>query len=200
MKILKRLVDKTRFGSEDSDKHLLTLFSIALSTKGKTFIELGVRDGNTTLPILLAAQMNKGILYSVDKNKTSFKPDKILKNNWKFVQSDIICFLENWDIKKNIDFIFIDDWHSYLHVKKELEILDRLISPNTIILLHDLMYGETCPFYHTDLTLKSGQWAEGGPYRAIAELDSQFWEFATLPLNNGLTLLRKKYSNKYKRV
>lgn len=59
------------------------------------------------------------------------------------------------------------------------------------------MYGNTCPHYHSDLTDKKGQWANGGPYRAVAELSPQFWEFATLPYNNGLTLLRKKYSNKF---
>jgi hypothetical protein len=42
-----------------------------------------------------------------------------------------------------------------------------------------------------DITMKDGQWANGGPYRAVAELPSQFWEFATLPYNNGLTILRK---------
>jgi hypothetical protein len=60
------------------------------------------------------------------------------------------------------------------------------------------MYGNTCPFYHVDLIVKDGQWGNGGPYRAVAELNPQFWEFSTLPWNNGLTILRKKYSNKFK--
>jgi hypothetical protein len=59
------------------------------------------------------------------------------------------------------------------------------------------MYGSTQPFYHSDLTIKNGQWANGGPYRAIGELDLNFWEWSTLPWNNGLTILRKKYSSKY---
>jgi len=82
-------------------------------------------------------------------------------------------------------------------VKRQLELLDELVSPSSIILLHDLMYGNTNPFYHCDLTLKDGQWANGGPYRAVAELNPQFWEWSTLPWNNGLTILRKKYSNRY---
>jgi len=59
------------------------------------------------------------------------------------------------------------------------------------------MYGNYTPHYHVDLTMKEGQWANGGPYRAIAELNPQFWEFSTIPSCNGLTILRKKYSNKY---
>ena len=71
------------------------------------------------------------------------------------------------------------------------------VSPKSVIVLHDLMYGNYEPHYHCDLTLKNGQWAGGGPYRAISELNEQFWEFSTIPVNNGLTILRKKYSNKY---
>jgi hypothetical protein len=59
------------------------------------------------------------------------------------------------------------------------------------------MHGHTEPFYNVDLTLESGQWEGGGPYRAVAELPRQFWEFATLPWWHGLTILRKKYSKDY---
>ena len=61
------------------------------------------------------------------------------------------------------------------------------------------MYGNTEPFYHSDLSHGGAQWDGGGPYRAVAELNPQFWEWSTLPWNNGLTILRKKYSNKYHR-
>ncbi len=195
--MMDNLISKVLHGDGDSDRHLLTLFSIALCSRGKCFVELGVRNGDTTLPLLEAAKLCGGKLYSVDINDTIFEPNDSLKQNWSFVKSDSIEFLKNFD--KNIDLIYIDDWHSYEHVKKQLEILDQKISPSTVVLLHDLMYGDTCPFYHTDLTLNSGQWANGGPYRAVAELNNQFWEFSTIPYNNGLTILRKKYSNKYKR-
>lgn len=197
--VIQDLINKTITGNGDSDKHLMTLFSIALSTSGKNFIELGVRNGDTTLPLLYAASLIGAKLYSVDINSTKFIPDKKLKSHWQFIESDAISFLNKWDTKNNIDLVYIDDWHSYEHVKEELAILDRIVSPNTIILLHDLMYGDSCPFYHTDLTMKDGQWANGGPYRAVAELNPQFWEFSTIPYNNGMTILRKKYSNKFKR-
>lgn len=182
-------------GEGDSDRHTITLFSIALASKGKTFIELGVRSGKTSKPLMEAAKLNNGVLYSVDITTPPYIP------GLNFILKDAIEFLSEWESNDNPcpDLVYIDDWHSYDHVKKELEILDRIISPSTVILLHDLMYGETCPFYHTDLTMKEGQWANGGPYRAVAELNPQFWEFATLPWNNGLTILRKKYSNKFRR-
>jgi cephalosporin hydroxylase len=144
----------------------------------------------------MAAQLNNGKLHSVDIDKNPFKSSK--DNNWEYYEKDAIEFLENWEKNKNPspDFVYVDDWHSYDHVKKELDILDRIVTPSTIIILHDAMYGNTCPYYHSDITLKDGQWANGGPYRAIAELNPQFWEFSTLPWSHGLTILRKKYSNR----
>ena len=199
MKHIEEILKIALEGNGDSDKHLMTLLGIALSGKAKTIIELGVRDGNTTLPLLYAAKTNGGMLHSVDIEETKFKPDDEHKDNWKFYKQDAITFLESWDNKNEIDVIFVDDWHSYEHVKKELEILDGLVSPSTVIILHDLMYGGTTPFYHVDLTENAGaQWEHGGPYRAIAELNPQFWEFSTIPWNNGLTILRKKYSSKFK--
>ena len=198
MKDLAKLLETTTKGTGDSDKHILTLFSLAVGAGAKNIIELGVRDGQTTLPLVMAAKHNGGKLYSVDIKP---QPDTISKDylsHLEYHQKDTIEFLSEWNSEKDIDFIFIDDWHSYEHVKKELEILDTLVSPRTLIVLHDLMYGNTCPFYHVDLSVTTGQWASGGPYRAVAELNPQFWEYATIPYNNGLTLLRKKYSNKFK--
>jgi predicted O-methyltransferase YrrM len=184
-------------GKGDSDQHVLTLYSIAVGRRAKRILELGVRNGDSTRPLLLAAHKNNGLLTSVDIQETSYTCPSEYQSNWRFVRQDALEFLRSDNPEEPYDLIFIDDWHSYDHVKAELEQIDRLVSPKTVILVHDLMYGNTCPHYHCDLTMKSGQWANGGPYRAVAELNPQFWEFATLPYNNGLTLLRKKYSNKY---
>jgi len=197
--MIENLINKTLNGGGDSDKHLMLLYSIVIASKAKIIIELGVRNGDTTLPLTLGAKETGGMVYSVDKMKIGFKLDEELQSYNKFYLQDAVSFLEDWDVEKNIDLVYIDDWHAYEHVKRELEILDELVSPNTVILLHDLMYGDSCPFYHADLTLNEGQWANGGPYRAVAELNPQFWEFSTLPWGNGMTILRKKYSNKYKR-
>lgn len=197
MKYLTDFCNKALHGNLDSDRHIIAIFSIALASKGVTYVELGVREGHTTEPLYEAAKLNNGHLWSVDINPPSeYKPNN---GNYTFHQGDSIKFLEDWPKDKKIDVVYVDDWHSYAHVKRQLELLDELVGPTSVILLHDLMYGSTDPFYHSDLTLKDGQWAEGGPYRAVAELDPQFWEWSTLPWNNGLTILRKKYSNKYHR-
>lgn len=195
--LIQKVYQQTIQGDGDSDRHLLSLFSIALSLGAKNILELGVRDGATTLPLLLAAHVNEGHLISVDQEKTSFIPPSHLQASWTFHHQNSLHFLESYDKKKAFDLVYIDDWHAYSHVKKELEFLDPCVSPKSLILLHDLMYGGTEPQYHTDLSLQEGQWAEGGPYRAVAELPQNFWEFSTIPSCNGLTVLRKKYSSLY---
>ena len=194
---MKKFIEGALHGDMDSDRNLISIFAMALASHGKTYVELGVREGHTSEPLYEAAKLNEGHLWSVDLNDPSeYKPNN---GHYTFVKSDSIKFLEEWPKEKKIDVAFVDDWHSYEHVKKQLELLDKLVGPSSIILLHDLMYGNTEPFYHTDLSHHEGQWASGGPYRAVAELDPQFWEWSTLPWNNGLTILRKKYSNKYHR-
>ena len=196
-KYLDNIIEDVVNGGGDSDKHLMTLFSIAIGMKSKKILELGVRNGKTTLPLLLAAKMNNGSVVSVDIEDTIFNPPDELKPHFEFIKKDALQYLHDVSKEEPFDLIYIDDWHAYEHVKKELEYIDQLVSPKTVILLHDLMYGNHAPHYHCDLTLKSGQWAGGGPYRAVAELNPQFWEFSTIPVNNGLTLLRKKYTNLY---
>jgi predicted O-methyltransferase YrrM len=161
---LDAILESALTGEKDSDRHGVTLFSIALASRSKTIIELGVRQGHTSLPLLMAAKLNGTVLHSVDREATSFVPPDSLGDSWNFYQMDAIQFLEKWesDGKGKIDFIYIDDWHSYEHVKTELAIVDRLVGPSSVILLHDLMYGGTEPFYHSDLALKQGQWGGAG--------------------------------------
>ena len=190
-------IDKALYGELDSDRHIISIFAMALASRGKTYVELGVREGHTTEPLYKAAELNNGHLWSVDINE----PSEYIPNNgnYTFVKRDSIKFLEEWPRDKKMDVVFVDDWHSYPHVKRQLELLDECVGPSSIILLHDLMYGNPDPFYHVDLAHGGPQWDRGGPYRAVAELNPQFWEWSTLPWNNGLTILRKKYSNKYHR-
>jgi predicted O-methyltransferase YrrM len=187
-----KYIETTRHGTGDSDRHVLPLFSLALASKGKVYLELGVRGGTTTLPLLLAAHLNGGVLYSVDINQSIFHCPPELANSWKFIKSDALEFLKNWNTSTQIDFVFIDDWHTYPHVKKELAYLSKYITPSSIILLHDLMYAGYDPRYHTNPAQWKGEWAYGGPYRAVNKLSKRKWEWATLPWHSGLTILRKK--------
>jgi len=170
---------------------VLTFFSIALQMKTKKILELGVRDGGSSYPFLVACKVLGGHLTSVDIKSNVWIAPEDLAEYQTFIQSDAIEFLTKNTEK--YDLIYVDDWHSYPHVKKELEEIDRISDENTIILLHDLM-GQSChphffnPINHNEKT----EWGLGGPYRAVEELDKEKWEWMTIPINHGLTILRKK--------
>lgn len=174
----------------DSDWHLMTLFSLVLQTKAKNILELGVRHGDTSLPLTMGAYINKGNVEAVDIDPTEWECPGLLKPHYKFTQSDAIKYLENTN--KIYDIIYIDDWHTYPHVKRELELIDSLSNESTLILLHDLMGNNCAPNYFNPISLRGTEWDEGGPFRAVNELDPTKWEWMTIPVNNGLTLLRKR--------
>jgi predicted O-methyltransferase YrrM len=186
--LLNYIIHKTCTGTSDSDQHLMTLFSLILNIKAKKVLELGVRFGDTTLPLLLGLSKNGGHLTSIDINDTEFVCPENLKQYWTFHKIDAIEFLEKQTEK--YDLIYVDDWHSYLHVKKELELIDKISDKTTLIVLHDLMGGGNHPNY----VFMDGcpEWEGGGPCRAVFELDINKWEWATIPVNHGLTILRKK--------
>lgn len=190
---LRHLINQVKFGHQDSDRHVLTVWAMAMQIHAKSILELGVRTGNTTLPFLLAAKELGGHVDSVDLNPTTFNCPDDLRPYWTFFENDAIKWLEDRAASgARYDLIYIDDWHSYPHVKRELEIIEPMITPSSIILLHDLMYSGAHPDYRSDPDTTDPQWAGGGPYRAVAELDPASWEWATVPVNHGLTLLRKK--------
>lgn len=172
-------------------EHVFTFFSIALQIKAKKILELGVRDGGSTFPFLVACKALNAHLTSVDINSGVYRPTPDLSPYHTFIVSDAIKFLENNNEK--FDLIYVDDWHSYPHVKKEIEEIDRVSDENTLILLHDLMGHNNHPhfFYPLNYPEKS-EWGLGGPYRAVEELDKNKWEWMTIPVNHGLTILRKK--------
>ena len=187
------LLNQVKYGPQDSDRHVLTCFSMAMQIHAKKILELGVRTGNTTLPFLCAAKELGGMVHSVDLDATTFQCPDDLRVYWKFFQSDAISWLEQQRNQgARYDLIYIDDWHAYDHVRRELEIIDSMITPSSVILLHDLMYSNAQPDYRSDPSTADAQWAGGGPYRAVAELDPEIWEWATVPINHGLTILRKK--------
>lgn len=178
-------------GEQQYFDHVLTFFSIALQMKTRKILELGVRNGGSSYPFLVACKVLGGHLTSVDITDQVWRPSDDLARYQTFVKSDAVEFLKN--NKEKFDLVYVDDWHSYPHVKKELEEIAKFSDENTIILLHDLM-GESChPHYFYPIHRpENTEWGLGGPYRAVEELDKNIWETMTIPINHGLTLLRKK--------
>ena len=174
----------------------MTLFGLVLALKAKNVVELGVRGGGTAYPLLLGTYLTGGKLTSVDIESCDISWAKNIdapgiSDNWTFVQQDAIKFLEAYD--KQIDLIFIDDWHEYNHVLAELELLKDKVSPAGLITMHDAMYWNWEPHYHENLEDR-GEFGNGGVYKALKDFVAKYpneWEYCTIPVDHGLTILRK---------
>jgi predicted O-methyltransferase YrrM len=183
------LINLALNGAGDADQHYITLFALSLSLKAKNILELGVRNGGSTRAFLNALEYTNGNLVSVDINDNLILRENFKnQTNWSFIVSDAIHFLKNEN--KIYDIILIDDWHDGIHVTKELELIYNLVTPNSLILAHDTMCWNTQPNYHYYLD-QDGEFGNGGPWRAIKNLDKKIWEYSTIPVNNGLTIIRK---------
>ena len=192
------IINLTLANREDIDEHLLTLFGLTLSMKPKKIIELGVRSARSTYSFLLASQLIDAQVLSVDIQDPypSLPLPDSMKERWRFVKSDALKFLEEnfkneWPSDSG-NILYIDDWHAGDHVEKELQLVDEYIKPNDMILLHDLMYGNSQPYYRSVDSPQDKQWDKGGPYKPVSNLDLSIWEYATIPRCHGMTLLRKK--------
>jgi len=192
MSFINDLINRTLNGEGNSDQHTMTIFSIALQLKAKNILELGIFEGNTSQPLAFAASLTGGHLTSVDNYIRPQNFPSELDPYRTVVQMDSIKFLKQAVQEgKKYDLIYVDDWHEYSHVKEELSLIDQLITNESIILLHDLM-AFTYPAYHHPIKAKKGtEWGEGGPTRAVFELNKDHWEWSTIPVNNGLTILRR---------
>jgi len=194
MAFIDDLINRTLNGDGNSDQHTMTIFSIALQLKAKNILELGVYKGDTSQPLTWAAKLTGGKVTSVDKTAhiDIWQPPEELQPYREFVMMDAIEFLVDAAKKGNkYDLIYVDDWHAYKHVKRELQLIDQMITNESIILLHDLM-AFTYPTYHIPKkTSPNSEWEGGGPTKAVFELNKDNWEWSTIPVNNGLTILRR---------
>ena len=191
--VFENFLSKTLNPKSDSDQHLVTIFGLVLQIQAKSILELGVRWGDTSEPMTVGASMTKGHLTAVDIHHTQWICPDDLKPHYDFVLSDAISFLEKEVEKKSYyDFVYIDDWHAYKHVKKELELIEKITDKRSLILLHDLMAGTHPEYSLPTWNGPESEFAEGGPAAAIFDLDLNIWEYNTVPVNNGLTILRKK--------
>jgi len=183
-----------RFSVESIGVHKsfkLLQYAIAMTNDCKNILEIGTREGSSTFAFLEAAHYLGGVVTSVDIADVSFTCPIHLSQYWNFVKSDSIAYLES--LKEcRFDLIYLDDWHSYPHVKRELELLYDIITPSTIILVHDAMANTSPEYNYFNDSSDNGEFGMGGVAKAITELDIDKWEYVTIPVQHGLSILRKK--------
>ena len=136
------------------------LFKLILNQKPKTILEIGVYKGKRSIEMVDLAQcLNKQIIfYGFDmfeeitkrkiKDELSKNPlskDQILnklkylfpKAKINLIKGNTIKTLKNFNIKKKIDFIFIDGGHSINTIKKDWQNVKKLIHKNSLVVFDD---------------------------------------------------------------
>jgi hypothetical protein len=202
------------------------MFSMALQLQAKNILELGVLFGESTLSLLLGAFVTDGVVHSVDLRNPFFVAPTLLENRWHFHRSDALEYLRNLPADVFLDFVWLDDFHDYEHVKEEIRLLAPHLHSGSIVLLHDTMMGDGSKLSNSadealmqrDLFVAEDQsssaphryietpsewdtfwrdfkfvdFKEGGPYHALLDLPRDSWEWASVPVCFGMTVLRRK--------
>lgn len=185
-------IDKTLGPSGETEQHLMTMFSLVLSLRARNILDLGVGTGWSTMSFLVGAHfLGDGKVTSVDILDTGFRPPDYLARHWTFHQENALDFLAR--NQTTYDLIMVDDWHAGDHVYTELKLIEPYAPKSTMILLHDLMYGFTEPEYNDRDSGDEGQFAHQGPYGGVKRFVAEHpeFEFCTIPVSHGLTLMRR---------
>ena len=105
----------------------------------KKVLELGVRNGISTVALVEAVSTINGHVWSVDLDDAKFTKQKISSMNldrfWTFIQNDSILEAEKWE--NPVDLILVDTAHYYEQTLKELQMYERFLNVGGFILLHD---------------------------------------------------------------
>lgn len=127
--------DYHRLCAEPSDinEHLPTLVDLVEMTHAQHVIELGTRDGVSTVAFLYALEQTGGRLTSVDIDQA---PDLPEHPQWQFIQGDD-CDPAVFGQLEPADIVFIDTSHFYEHTKQELNLYRWLVKPGGVIVCHD---------------------------------------------------------------
>jgi hypothetical protein len=68
-----------------------------------------------------------------------------------------------------------------------------MLKDSTLIVLHDLMHSHKHPHYNTDQYPQDHEFGGTGPHGGVKKfiLENPNFEMVTIPVNHGLTILRK---------
>ena len=127
-------------GAADISNHLMTLALLIREFDLKQVVELGTRDGNSTLALLEGARSIAGHVTSVDVEPCLEAKRRVQRagftESWTFVQANDMD-LEPPQIPAAIDFLFVDTSHLYAPTLAELRKYSAYLRPGAWIALHD---------------------------------------------------------------
>jgi predicted O-methyltransferase YrrM len=123
----------------DIHEHLATLYFFTTELNLKNVVELGTRDGESTIALLLACKKIGGRLTSIDIDPCLTAKQRIesygLTSYWSFMQANVAKV----DWHDSIDHLFVDTSHTYEQTLLELNKFEPYVTPGGVITLHDIV-------------------------------------------------------------
>jgi len=179
----------------DINEHLPTLYKYA--TKSESIIELGVRGCVSSWAFLYGLLNNNKSTKTLLLNDLNPCDINELLNKSKDLNVNVSYELKNdldLEVKENVDLVFIDTWHIYGQLKRELAKFSKVT--NKYILMHDTtvdkVHGETI---RNDWDAKQQSLDSGIPEEEIlCGLQKAIDEFL---LENKDWVLREEYTNNH---
>ena len=125
----------------DIQEYLPFLYEQAHSRPGCCIVELGTRNGNSTLAFLAGVAESGGTVWSVDVDNIILNDDGMWRwqnaRNWRFIHGSDMDEGVQAMLPEKIDILFIDTSHEYEHTLAELRTYIPRLTPDGIALLHD---------------------------------------------------------------
>ena len=155
---VKRLLPRYMNGIPDSQcESLWDILQKNCKKKNPTIIETGV--GASTIPFFLFAVITKGKFFSwdVDGGKISSMRQVISEAICKPLDIDVYKYWEAIkidstdtnagipilkDLKRKVSFAFLDTWHTYQHLKGEIEGVEKVSDKKFILAIDDAYYNK----------------------------------------------------------
>tara|TARA_Y100000385_G_C12867559_1_gene540014 strand:+ start:72 stop:638 length:567 start_codon:yes stop_codon:yes gene_type:complete len=173
-----------RYQKSDIHEHIPVLYELGLECDHVT--EMGVRTGNSTRAFLKTDAALRSYDLKLDKRMVEIFNEAVKADkDVEYIAGDVLTL----DIEET-DLLFIDTWHCYAQLCKELELHGNMA--RKYLVFHDTFtYG---------LRNESGQDPEPGsePYQGLLPAIIQFiiknphWRFKEFYMNNnGLTVLER---------
>lgn len=153
--------------------------TLYLILKPKLYLEVGCRNGETLRTIIESTKKSNTEFHAIDIRDVK----KNLPKQVIFHLGSSIDVSKKWD--KEIDMLFIDADHSADAVMQDFNIYSKWVKHNGIILLHD-----TFPKNEAMADLNNC----GDAWKTAWEIRKKFgdeFEIVTLPIENGLSIIRK---------
>lgn len=210
---IKKKFDTLCNTKSDINEHLITLSNYA--SKCNSVTEFGVRSCVSTYAFIHSLLSDNDNNYNISLSKSYTGVD--IKKHDNIIEIENICnenninfsFIEDNDLNikiENTDLLFIDSWHCYGQLIRELELHHKNV--NKYIIIHDTSIDE----FNSEIVRIPGRWSKPNYFEIIKKSGFNKYELTTglwpavinfLKLNkewkfkerftnnNGLTILEK---------